>query len=257
MKYLLLPLAALATAVSAHGYVDNATIAGQFYQFYQPYQDPYQGDSAPPRISRKITSNGPVENTTSIDLQCGGISAEGVIGSAPAPLHAPAEAGSTVNLKWTFWPDSHMGPVLTYMARCPEGGCQDWLPGDEAVWFKVHHDGRHTTDKPYPDDVWATTTFMIHGNGGYDYTIPSCLKPGYYLVRHEIIALHSAWAVNGVQFYPSCHQLQVSGSGSVVPSDGLVGFPGAYQADSPSILINVWNAGPYTIPGPEVFTCPQ
>lgn len=25
----------------AHGYVDNATIGGQFYQFYQPYSDPY------------------------------------------------------------------------------------------------------------------------------------------------------------------------------------------------------------------------
>jgi len=89
------------------------------------------GERAPPRISRKITSNGPVENVSSIDLQCGGISSEGVVGSEPAPLHAPVRAGDVVNLRWTHWPDSHMGPVITYMARCPDGGCHGWLPGNE------------------------------------------------------------------------------------------------------------------------------
>ncbi|KAK4456767.1 family 61 putative glycoside hydrolase [Cladorrhinum samala] len=257
MRSLLLPLlASAATTVSAHGYVDNATINGQYYQFYQPYQDQYMGEWAPKRISRAVYSNGPVENVTSIDVQCGGISAEGRIGSSPAPLHAPAEAGSTVNLKWTYWPDSHMGPMLTYMARCPDSGCQDWLPESEKVWFKIHQDGRHTEDKVWPDDIWATTPFMYYENAGYNYTIPSCLKPGYYLVRHEIIALHSAWAESGAQFYPSCHQLQVSGEGTVVPTTGLVSFPGAYEANHPGIHVNVWNAGGYTIPGPEVFECP-
>jgi len=87
------------------------------------------------------------------------------------------------------------------------------------------------------------TPFMYWENKGYNYTIPACLKPGYYLVRHEIIALHSAWAVGGAQFYPSCHQLQISGSGNVVPTkdkNELVSFPGAYKADSPNIHINVW-----------------
>lgn len=30
-----------AATVAAHGYVDNATIGGEYYQFYQPYTDPY------------------------------------------------------------------------------------------------------------------------------------------------------------------------------------------------------------------------
>lgn len=30
-----------AVLVAAHGYVDNATIGGVYYQFYQPYTDPY------------------------------------------------------------------------------------------------------------------------------------------------------------------------------------------------------------------------
>ncbi|GAB1312835.1 hypothetical protein MFIFM68171_03045 [Madurella fahalii] len=243
-----------AAAVSAHGWVDNATIGGQLYQLYQPYEDPYMGEQAPKRISRRITSNGPVEDVISIDLQCGGISAEGIIGSAPAPLHADAEAGSVVNLKWTHWPDSHMGPLLTYMARCPDTGCHDWLPGEEPVWFKIHHEGRHTFDKTWPDDIWASTPLMYYANAGYNYTIPSCLKPGYYLVRHEIIALHSAWAKGGAQFYPSCHQLKLSGSGNVVPTD-LVSIPGAYDADAPNIHFQVWAPGTYDIPGPEVFSC--
>ena len=123
---------------------------------------------------------------------------------------------------------------------------------------------------------------MYPGNGGYNYTIPSCLSPGYYLVRHEIIALHSAWGENGAQFYPNCHQLEVSGKGTIIPTD-LVSFPGAYQPDDPGIFINVWNrksiyqliytmeglgikyrvtklislAGTYFIPGPAVFACPE
>lgn len=64
------------------------------------------GAGAPKRISRKITSNGPVQNVSSIGLQCGGISSEGMVGSEPAPLHAPVAAGSSVNLRWTLWPDS-------------------------------------------------------------------------------------------------------------------------------------------------------
>ncbi|KAK3297632.1 glycosyl hydrolase family 61-domain-containing protein [Chaetomium fimeti] len=165
-------------------------------------------------------------DVTSIDLQCGGISSEGTVGSEPAPLHATAEAGSTVNLKWTLSSNSHMGPALTYMARCPDEGCDKWLPGEEPVFYKVHHDGRHTTDKSYPDDIWAV-----------------------------LIALHSAWAEGEAQFYPSCHQLRVTGASTVNSSEGLVSFPGAYKADDVGIFIDVWNPGNYTIPGPAVFQC--
>ncbi len=76
----------------------------------------------PDRISRSIPGNGPVEDVTLIDVQCN-------TGAVPAKLHAAAAAGSDVTLRWTLWPDSHVGPVITYMARCPDTGCQDWSPG--------------------------------------------------------------------------------------------------------------------------------
>lgn len=87
----------------------------------------------PDRVSRPVQGNGPIEDLTLIDLQCGGYTAGGISGSEPAALHAQAAAGSTVSLRWTLWPDSHVGPAITYMARCPDSGCDDWLPGTEYV----------------------------------------------------------------------------------------------------------------------------
>lgn len=125
---LILPTLSIAALVAAHGYVDNATIANKVYTFYQPYQDPYISP-APQRISRPIQGNGPVQDVTLTDLQCGGYTEGGQPGSAPAALHAEAPAGSDVSLRWTLWPESHIGPVITYMARCPDAGCNNYMPG--------------------------------------------------------------------------------------------------------------------------------
>jgi hypothetical protein len=65
-----------------------------------------------------------------------------------------------------------------------------------AVWFKVQEDGRAGTS-----NTWGATALMTAG-GSVTYTVPKCLWSGYYLVRHEIIALHSAYSYPGAQFYP-------------------------------------------------------
>ena len=229
----------------------------------------------PQRISREIQGNGPVEDISLSDLECGGYAAGGFIGSKPAPLHAPATAGSTVNLRWTLWPESHQGPIMTYMARCPDSGmtstillppwnlnfadvstgCQDFQTNGAAVWFKIAEDGLHSTDPDWLKNIWAVTPLMTYPNKGVSYTIPQCLKPGYYLVRHEIVALHNAYNVAGAQFYPGCHQLQITGGGTTVVKAVLVSFPGAYKKDDPGVLYNQYNQLPYTIPGPKVFKC--
>lgn len=119
-------LAGSARLVAAHGYIQNATIDGKSYEFYQPYVDPYTN---PPiqRISRAVQGNGPVTDVTLADIQCGGDSANGNVGSKPAALHAPVAAGGTGTLFWTLWPESHYGAVVTYMAKCPDAGCQDYM----------------------------------------------------------------------------------------------------------------------------------
>lgn len=103
------------------------------------------------------------------------------------------------------------------------------------------------------DDTWAVDPLMVAGNAGYTYTIPSCLADGFYLVRHEIIAVFVASSYPGAQLYPGCHQLNVTGGGSTVPAD-LVAFPGAYAGTDPGIT---WDSSSttYPIPGPTVLTC--
>ncbi|KAJ7239608.1 glycoside hydrolase, partial [Mycena haematopus] len=60
-----------------------------------------------------------------------------------------------------------------------------------------------------------------------------------YLLRHEIIALHTAQSQGGAEFYPSCSQLIVTGSSTGAPKDSELGsLPGAYKATGPEILID-------------------
>lgn len=102
-----------------------------------------------------------------------------------------------------------------------------------AVWFKIKEEGRSGTS-----NTWGDTPLMKAG-GYASYTIPKCLKPGYYLIRHEIIALHAAYTYPGAQFYPGCHQLKVTGSGTTTPTD-LVSFPGAYKSTDAGITYDAY-----------------
>ncbi|KDN71242.1 putative glycosyl hydrolase family 61 [Colletotrichum sublineola] len=247
MKSTVTSLLGSAALAAAHGIVNNGVIGGKNFTFYQPYQDPYM-NPAPERISRAIQSNGPVEDVISLDIQCGAATAGG--GTKPAKLVAKAAAGEEVTLDWTLWPESHIGPTITYMAKCANDDCTTWQPSaKDNVWFKVQEEGREGTS-----NNWGATPLMKAGNSGVKYTIPECIAPGQYLVRHEIIALHAASSYPGAQFYPSCHQIEVTGSGSTNPSD-LVAFPGAYKGSDAGITYNAYQAQPYTVPGPKVFSC--
>lgn len=69
-----------------------------------------------------------------------------------------------------------------------------------------------------------------------DISTPASLKPGKYLLRHEVINLESG----PVQFFPNCIQLEVSGSGINMPAaNELVKFPGAYDKVSVPYLVNL------------------
>jgi len=89
----------------------------------------------------------------------------------------------------------------------------------------------------------------------YAYQIPACLQRGYYLVRHEVVALHAAYAYPGAQFYPSCHQLNVTGAGESNGPAAKVAFPGAYGGADPGITFDAYQARMYAVPGPAKFSC--
>ncbi|KAL9106888.1 MAG: hypothetical protein Q9227_008136 [Pyrenula ochraceoflavens] len=231
-----------APLISAHGYVQQAVLSSGTYAGYNPNTDPYY--SPPPqRIFRKIPGNGPVQDLTLNDLQCNGYLNSG---SAPAPLQATVSAGSTMYLNWTTWPDTHKGPVITYMAACP-GSCTNYMPGTAKVWFKIQQAGLN-------NGVWASDQLI--DNIPYQVKIPSTLKPGNYIVRHELWALHAAYTYPGAQIYPSCYQVTVTGSGTKTPSSSqLVAFPGAYTPTTPGVVFDIYQGPPtYPIPGPAIFT---
>jgi lytic cellulose monooxygenase (C1-hydroxylating) len=105
---------------------------------------------------------------------------------------------------------------------------------------------------------------MLSNNGWSYFTMPSCIAPGEYLLRVEILALYSAKTSGAAQFYQSCAQIRVSGSGTFAPAaSDLVSFPGAYKAEDPGIHINIYGTTgqpdmggrTYTTPGPKVIKC--
>ncbi|KAH7332556.1 glycoside hydrolase family 61 protein F [Rhizoctonia solani] len=219
---LALPLLLLTAAgnVLGHGYVQEIVASSGKYTGSLPYNDPYT-TPAPQRIVRKIPGNGPIENVASIDIQCNA-------GAVPAPIIAQVTAGSNMALNWTTWPESHIGPTITYMARAPSD-IKEWSPGTSAVWFKVAEQG-------LVNGKWAATDILTENKSIYTFKIPASLKAGQYLIRHELIALHSAFSAGGAQFYPACIQVEVTGSGTETGPSSLVSFPGAYKATDPGIM---------------------
>ncbi|KAG6918732.1 hypothetical protein DXG01_012217 [Tephrocybe rancida] len=176
-------LFAFAQSVNGHGYVQEIKLGSVSYAGYNPYVDPYLSPSVP-RIVRTIPGNGPVEDLSLIDVQCNGWSAGGVVGSAPSKVYGTVAAGTQVHLNWTTWPDSHKGPIITYLARAPSD-ITAWSPGTSAVWFKVAESGKDSSGR------WAATDLLTASSGVYTFTIPPKLKAGQYIIRNELIALHS------------------------------------------------------------------
>jgi hypothetical protein len=188
---------------------------------------------------------------------------------SPNVLSVPA--GSQLTLQWGHTLDSdfnsgliidasHKGPVMAYMAKVSSATG----PAPQSGWFKIYEDG-------YNNGQWAVDK-LIANKGKVTVTIPSCIPPGDYLLRGELIALHAAGQSGGVQncmdYPPSlvlrkiadsvidmeCAQLRVTGGGSKTPA--TVSIPGAYSQNDPGILFNLYtNFGTYQIPGPRPFTC--
>lgn len=105
--------------------------------------------------------------------------------------------------------------------------------------------------------TWGTDWLMKNKNVR-TVTIPSDIKPGIYVVRHEIISLHNALnddyikKSSGAQFYPQCIKVKVTGDGTATPTGSK--FPGTYKWDERGILVNIfYRANEYTSPGPALY----
>lgn len=197
---------------------------------------------------RRPPSNSPVQNVQDSSMACN------VNGQNPASSVQEISAGGSITLEWHHEgrntqaiDPSHKGPIITYMARV-NSATSERNPSN-LNWFKIAETGLNGR-------TWAVDT-LIAQNGKWTVRIPSSIPAGEYLIRQEIIALHSAYSQGGAQFYIGCAQLRVTGGGSANPS--TVRFPGAYQANHPGIQINIYDQqgqpypSSYQIPGPSVF----
>ncbi|KAL1796778.1 hypothetical protein ACET3X_005318 [Alternaria dauci] len=146
---------------------------------------------------------------------------------------------------------SHKGPIQYYLAKVDNAA----TTGTTGLqWFKVAADG-------LKNGKWAVDTMIA--NGGWHYfDMPTCVAPGDYLMRVELIALHGAQNQGGAQFYMECAQIRVTGSGTNKGSN-FVSFPGAYKANDAGIQVNIYDTTGkpymggkvYSIPGPAPLTC--
>jgi len=172
-------------------------------------------------------------------------------GATNAQLSAPVAAGEKVSLQWTVWPESHKGPMLDYLASC-EGDCST-VDKTTLKWFKIDGVGMTSTGGSPPqfaDDV------MTANNNTWTVTIPSSIKAGNYVLRHETIALHQAQSAGGSQPYPQCVNLMVTGGGSDQP-EGVLGIA-LYQETDPGIMFNIYTSftktAQYPVPGPTLYS---
>ncbi|KAH7318963.1 glycoside hydrolase family 61 protein H [Rhexocercosporidium sp. MPI-PUGE-AT-0058] len=195
---------------------------------------------------REPLNNSPVSDVTSKDMVCNagtkgvvGICAVNAGGEVTVEMHQHNSRDCTEQAIG----GAHHGPVMVYMSKVDDATTAD---GSTGTWFKVAEDGYDAATKKWADDI-------LNANcGKRTFTVPSDLATGDYLIRAEEIALHAAGSAGGAQFYMSCYQVHVKGTGSATPTG--VSFPGAYKATDPGILINIYNGvDVYQIPGPEVY----
>lgn len=248
MKYSVVSALALAaSSVNAHAIMQRIMVDGVD-------QGSLTGIRAP-------SSNNPVQDVTSSDILCGASS-----GTSSKLITIPA--GASVAGGWAHVlggpqgssdldnpiASSHKGPTQVYLAKVDDAVSAS---ATGLKWFKIASDAVTSSGVWGVDDMIKNTD--SNGFGWQKFTMPSCIAPGQYLMRVELLALHSASSEGGAQFYQSCAQIKVTGSGSYSPaSSAEMSLPGGYTATDPGILANIYDSSIYTsykAPGPAVISC--
>jgi len=188
-------------------------------------------------VRENTNYNSPVTSLSSNDIRCN----TGTSGAGTST--ATVAAGSTIGfaLDQSIY---HPGPLQIYISKSTTADVKTY--DGSGPWAKL---ASITATFSSGSVTWTASNLAQ-----YTFTLPSSLAPGQYLLRAEHIALHVAQSTGGAQFYISCAQIEVTGSGSATPSP-TIQLPGGYSANDPGILFNLNYPIPtaYTAPGPAVW----
>jgi hypothetical protein len=92
--------------------------------------------------------------------------------------------------------------VIDYLASCANNDCST-VDKTALKFAKIDQVGLHNGPSP---GNWAVND-LVNANNSWTVTVPSSLKAGAYVLRHEIVSLHAARSDNGAQNYPQCVNL--------------------------------------------------
>ncbi|KAF7314376.1 hypothetical protein MKEN_00910300 [Mycena kentingensis (nom. inval.)] len=212
--------------------------------------------------------------------------------NSPAPKTLKVNAGEEITVYWegatselkgksgtggltSYNPWVHaMGFVLDYITSC-NGDCSKF-DATNAGWTKIAHagldssqtisDGLRATMKSKPEQyfpksgsgLWAMAKLVQNGSK-WSIKIPSSLKSGQYIVRHELSAVHNpktSDSTSGPQNYIACIQLDVVNGGDATLPAGTQA-KNLYKSDGDFANIDVYsgsfNVNDVPIPGPAVW----
>ncbi|SPO02100.1 related to cel1 protein precursor [Cephalotrichum gorgonifer] len=225
-------LALFTARVLAHGGLNNYTVGETWYRGYDPNDSPDAQIGQPWLVQRPWASIDPVFEYDSPHLACNDP-------GTTAAAYIPIEAGDDITAVYWYWLHP-TGPMAVWLAACGDS-CEDVDPA-EADWFKIWHAGL-TDDGSLglAEATWYQKGFQKWNgeSATWPVTIPPSLKPGLYLIRHEIISIHVAFKP---QWYPECAHLNITGGGDAMPGEEfLFKFPGAYSPDDPMTFLDIYS----------------
>ncbi|KAH8090821.1 glycosyl hydrolase family 61-domain-containing protein [Filobasidium floriforme] len=274
----LLVVALKALPAWSHSLLYNINIGGIDYGGWSDETINTQPTVGTPRALNSIQR--PIPNDSPIRWNAPNIATGETQSSAPKT--APANAGDEVVVTWWRWydmPDNHQGLSIfkiylqwqpdrishpVYMAKCADD-CNGEA-GADMEWFKTHEWGFDGAAGQWPTLAFArtgttdptATTETIKPS--MSFKLPTSLPGGSYLVRVNIIALHSS---AGPEYYPRAFQIKLASAGTDLPSP-TGKFPAIY-ADTSSprnkdvSSFEIWNNAcdppslMYQIPGLDVI----
>ncbi|KAG9236394.1 family 61 glycoside hydrolase [Amylocarpus encephaloides] len=224
--------AAAVDVVSAHYRFMSLTINGTKTADYQ-------------YVRQNNNYQDPIEAINNWNMRCNAGALQGL-----KTKTAQVEAGQTLGFsldRMIF----HPGPLQTWISRSTVPDVSQYDGSGE--WVKIQSDDAKVQGTVLSWPNWYITE--------YNFTLPASIAPGQYLIRAEHIGLHLAQEAGRAQFFVSCAQVQVTGSGTNIPTGGIripgdpvAYLPRDYQATDPGIMLDINHATSYTAPGPAVWT---